>query len=650
LWQSTQPLTLFVIPLLAGALGWLQVNGELRRDQWAFLVHRPATRGTIFWGKALAGLGLYALAAVLPYVGFALWMRAPGHVPAPFDWRLVWPGIATLSLGVVFYFAGMLTRIRAKPWLGSRALALPACVVGMLAMLSAEHWWSVLLVALVYAIAMLAARGSFQTTGRFKGQSRWVQVALSSTLLAGLLVVTVLSVSLALGAWTIIFPQPVKTRTTRSYQVTEKGRVLVSEMTYGPTDAVQNSIRDLNGRVLLRNSDSREFYKRNRVLNTVYLPVRETTAPSPITNAFDRYFAWRSSFYYDPTEVLWYFDRVRGHLVGYSLQTRDVAGYIGANGFQGDVSQVQPFEETLVPTQPEEMGESFLHFPHSIYWIDTETRRVRPLFTSSRRIIGVKQVGGYDRNFLPKKNCIAVWTDDNVLHMLSPQGQELWMRPLKISREGYTQVQLAQTSSADRFWIWMQSFSKNRVQPQTLIEVDARGQTLKQQTLPLFPAEENVSNGAQNAFLMALPPAFSATYMALGARSGQSLTQILDGLTIGHSPEARQTSAVCLMSGLLASALCAVLSWRRASRYAFKSSTRLWWTTGVLALGPLGYLLMRSLLDWPALEKCSSCGKLRVVDRELCEHCNSPFAPPLLDGTEIIENAVPEMPALRLAS
>ena len=43
--------------LFGAVLGWLQIHNERRPDLWAFLLHRPVTRTTIFLGKALAGLG-----------------------------------------------------------------------------------------------------------------------------------------------------------------------------------------------------------------------------------------------------------------------------------------------------------------------------------------------------------------------------------------------------------------------------------------------------------------------------------------------------------------------------------------------------------------------------------------------------------------
>jgi ribosomal protein L32 len=52
---------------------------------------------------------------------------------------------------------------------------------------------------------------------------------------------------------------------------------------------------------------------------------------------------------------------------------------------------------------------------------------------------------------------------------------------------------------------------------------------------------------------------------------------------------------------------------------------------------------MIALLDWPALEKCSSCGKLRIVSHENCQHCGVAFSAPPHDGTEIYDNATPRV-------
>lgn len=103
-------------PLLGAALGLGQILPELRRDLWAFLIHRPATRGQLWAGKTLAGLTLYALATMLPLLGAGVWAATPGHLAAPFDARLLLPGVASILTGIACFFAGQLTALRPARW------------------------------------------------------------------------------------------------------------------------------------------------------------------------------------------------------------------------------------------------------------------------------------------------------------------------------------------------------------------------------------------------------------------------------------------------------------------------------------------------------------------------------------------------------
>ncbi len=95
-------------PIVGLLLGLMQIIPELRRDQWAFLMHRPVPRATIFWGKVSAGLLLFLLAMGLPFLGAVLWLATPGRMAAPFDWRLALSGTVDILTGIVFYFAGAL--------------------------------------------------------------------------------------------------------------------------------------------------------------------------------------------------------------------------------------------------------------------------------------------------------------------------------------------------------------------------------------------------------------------------------------------------------------------------------------------------------------------------------------------------------------
>ena len=131
--------------IFGALLGWFQIHHERSRDLWAFLVHRPATRTQIFFGKILAGLMLYLLVAVLPLTGYLLWALAPGHVAAPFEWAMLRPVAVFSILGMVYYFAGMLTGLRQARWYASRALGFGvAAIVSLAITYYTPHFWQAL--------------------------------------------------------------------------------------------------------------------------------------------------------------------------------------------------------------------------------------------------------------------------------------------------------------------------------------------------------------------------------------------------------------------------------------------------------------------------------------------------------------------------
>src|SRR5205085_11539237 len=99
--------TCFFCAIFGAILGWMQIFHERHRDLQAFLLHRPVTRTQIFLGKSLAGLALYLLTTSVPLLCMVAWVRFPGHLATPFEWRMAIPSVGYCLAGTVFYFAGM---------------------------------------------------------------------------------------------------------------------------------------------------------------------------------------------------------------------------------------------------------------------------------------------------------------------------------------------------------------------------------------------------------------------------------------------------------------------------------------------------------------------------------------------------------------
>src|ERR1035441_2904385 len=178
--------TTFFCGLFGAAVGWLQTRNEAHRDLWAFLIHRPITRTGIFWGKTVAGLGLYLFGAGLPLVVLVAVVRTPGHVAAPFEWAMLGPVVSISLTGGAYFFAGVLTGLRQARWYGSRGLGLGLAIAGSASVFAAmEFWQSLALIALVVLILATAVWGSYQSGGFYRGQAVTGRLALIAAMTAG---------------------------------------------------------------------------------------------------------------------------------------------------------------------------------------------------------------------------------------------------------------------------------------------------------------------------------------------------------------------------------------------------------------------------------------------------------------------------------
>ncbi|HEX5470845.1 MAG TPA: hypothetical protein VFW73_03110, partial [Lacipirellulaceae bacterium] len=77
-----------VVGGLAIALGLRQTAWELGQGTYFFLLHRPLPRARIFGLKLLVGGTIAITFGALSILIYALWAAQPGHIPAPFDWRM----------------------------------------------------------------------------------------------------------------------------------------------------------------------------------------------------------------------------------------------------------------------------------------------------------------------------------------------------------------------------------------------------------------------------------------------------------------------------------------------------------------------------------------------------------------------------------
>jgi hypothetical protein len=639
------PATMLFIPLFATALGLLQVGTELRRDQWAFLMHRPVSRSVIFGGKAIAGLSLYLLATSLPVLLLALWVQLPGSVPAPFDWRLLLGPLANVLAGISFYFAGMLTAIRPARWYGSRVLGFGGAIACLVLVNVVEEFWQAMLAILILgALLGLAAWGSFLTTGTYERQPRPAKVALGLALYLGIVV--------AVGGVTFFVVDTVATRQrSRSfdddfyemqYGITPKGQLIKYKQ---QADGSPANVTDLQGRPVILAKDKTE-----RVLLQTSLDLATGWSRSSNFRSADRYVTSLYTLYQSQTKQLCYWIQNQRRLVLYSKLSNRKIGSLGPGGFVPVASgEAPPFEEDLLDLANVnlESRDNVLSFRHSVYLFNIGERRVKKVF-ETRYPQGVKATSLAYGNFLPARSNIAV-TVNGTVHVLSLTGQMLGAFPLERQDFENFGLSVSVTPDSKRIFLWYTPY-KNRAGGKPaqawVSEFSPKGTLVAKTWLPDLKQPERKFDRTTFWYEVAAPAIETpAVLMAIG----YGVTNYFyrkDPISVGQ--DSLNEVRMYFIYTIIVSLLCVPVAYFVARRAGLNRSAMVGWMVTTLLLGLSGLLLLLALREWPTLLSCPQCRKKRSIERDLCEHCGAAFPAPPQDETAIFEERMSETDLGRL--
>lgn len=614
--------------IFGAILGWFQIHNERQRDLWAFLIHRPATRTEIFIGKIIAGLVLYALVAGLPLVCFIGWVLVPGHVAAPFEWAMLRPVVVHFLAGIVYYFAGMLTGLRQARWYASRALGLGVAVLVSMVVVSALHFWQALAIILIGGgILATGVWGGFHSNGYYRGQPAPGKLALIAALTAGCALVVGFAASLLIFG---VLPRSHEPQ-SQHYQMTKDGTIYkITQQTGKPAE-----IADLEGKPLVDPKTGRapewaDFSRRFCTPIQINPNFRTRAYYGRWFNRTGNLFAfWRAT-----PDTLWYYWSRYGRLVGYDKTSRRFIGSLGPDGFARDLSGAGDRSDSKLNFY-EAVNGRIINDAQTVYEPDLEHRMIKALFTAtnesceaallatnaSRTTIGaVREVSlnGYDWD------CTIVVTRCFV-RLLAPDGKVVWQAAYQPAYPDYNLVQVACLEPTNQFalWIgpsnWAQEKAGGKL-PTHVTWLDRDGNVLKNAELPELSYHPREYSREQKLISMSLPSALMVIFPLV---TGEPWPAAIPWVLVRFS--------------LMAALVCIPVGWWLGRRYSLSLPARLGWTAFHLIFGIPGLLAFLSVQEWPAREACPNCKKLRVVDREKCEHCGANFAPPETNGTEVFE-------------
>lgn len=626
--------TSFGCSLVGAAIGTLQILPELRRDQWASLLHRPVTRSAIFFGKVAAGLILYFSATTLPFLASVAYVAMPVQFAAPLVPGLLLPGLSDLFLGMVFYFLALLLCLHRGRWMGSRgAIILSVLPVFVLHLTSG---WPFLLPVGASLVLLLAAWGAMLANGcSMRDRPPIARIACVAVLFTGGYAALLLA-----GALVQLLPHKEKpsSATSIEFRIALDGRIFLSKQ---KGDGSEMTLTDMEGKPVtdeqyVGNNSGRMFchplplawhLKKDLGLQNSILR-RMPRQTMNYVRIVERDFECKES---------WYFLVGRNYFVGYDKLSRRCVGICDKEGFRSVGTAAVPF--------PEEMTTSMWGFPRNqLYWsgtqlysIDFAERSLKPVFNAEDDVIyGALNVApAWD-----KEGFIAAALENEV-RIFDSRGTPLFSIPYRHDTAIWGQLSIATNAAMDRIYLqygpnfeWRHPDPSVIKQPVFLDVIDLQGVVLNSYSHPSDRFSTTPPNGLQQFFIRTSPPVpalvgtiFSRVFPQEAPRFVSSSYPKPSWVVVpGELP---------ILFGV--SLVLAVLAWFQASRAGFSAKHAWHWSLFVFFMGLPAFITFRLAANWPTRVPCPQCGRKRPVENRDCPVCHNTWPPPPLNGSEIVD-------------
>jgi len=616
---------LFLMAPIAGlALGIAQFVFECRPDNWAFVVHRPISRGAIFAGKAIAGLSLLFTALLLPIVLSAIVANRSGHTPMPFNWRMMLPGLATSISAAGWYFAGILLTLHRARWYGSRVLPIGMAFLGSAWVVLVPDLWLALLGVMLMIPCLAAAAWGVFSNGDAAPRTLVTRLGLAAS--SG---VSSLFLFLLVGQ---VAAQIDLVSVEKFFQIEKTGRFVVVNLRQDSTGA-SRTVTDLDGHPLPEYANlDQDPEARDRWTNRMAPLIEDSWIDWPMSVGVTGYRAL-SSFMCRldgafpktscPQISAWYnIDRRIIQL--YSKATRHPAGTIGPDGFSpaGSVAKGEFPGKPLNISQQNRVHT--LAFPSAVYWMDLDQQRIHKIFSASADD-PVLSAADFD---IPGSPLRAAIMTQSRLHIIDPTGKS----PLQFSgrldfdHTLFSGAGIINVPGTGRILanIWWER-DEDKTFPS--FEFTPDGTLVKMTEIPL-PQPMLFNHSVSRATLMgiATPLISVPLYRPLRFERNFHFHRMM-------GPDWNYFLTCMVVSAILSALVTLIL----ARRFGFSLRRAIAWTFTACILGPAVIIIFLTLNDFPVWLRCASCHRLRIADELLCKHCGSLHAPPELDGREIFE-------------
>jgi MFS family permease len=611
LWATTW------IPALVGlALGLLQTMPEQRPDLWAFLVHRPLDRSTLFLSKVVSGLLIIGAVLIVPTAVAILWCATPGHVPAPFHGTMVLPAIADLLCGSVYYFAGLLIGSREARWFGSRLVPLgwPICL-SVAAHGVSEFWQAALLAILGAGIGFVAAWGAFCAAPSIKPQTIRSTLAQGVVLVAG----TTLIAIVILVAASAVFPR--RPATWEYYAVDRDG--IIYRVKKEESRVVELSDRAGHALPAERvNAINRGSLTLGIVWNS---QIARKLPPGPNYRSAYRVL-WTLNGHNSAS--IWHYSVPWRLLLEYDPLTNRLVGGLGPNGyFSYSTEQQKP--HTLPPGFPEPCDTGWAQYVDNDFLVFQQGNKLFRADLKSLQLREVLRLGVDERLVATGHAAVgyAAVTNRRLIYFgdfdPSKQGHvSLPLEPRERPRPGWYLLPLTSSDVETPREFFVAEFPDISFSGEVFVtRFDKAGKVQEKFRLP--EVQDYIAEvGEVRGVLIGSAP--------FGPAAMRYLRQ-------QFPPSFRDPTPIRLgvATSIILSVLSVLVMFLTRRQYGMGVATTVLWCLVALAMGAWAFVLRSFMGSKPVREPCPACGASRVVLRRNCEHCGAGWPSPTLRGTEI---------------
>ncbi len=677
-YRSTTPMVTALIGLLLGVLARLPRESA----QWAYLMHRPISRGWMFVGRVLAGLILYGIAAGVPAAFVLIYARFSWGIP--YHWHMMLPTMVDVCCGFVYYIAGMLAADR-RAFIVWRVLpVIPAIICSVLVVI--VPWFSAAMgiVLVLGCVLGLAALGAQLSDGYSLRVPAYARVPMLVVLFAGLSALVGLAGQSVVGIAGAIaddqwsahdLPRIVRLKSRTEFQFLPDGTVGRRRLLFTATAPANDNGTESRNRIYLpadsetpvnpqptldRLKDfSRQmgilWHERQRPDYRFFDISYNVDNDSAKTRSLDESGKPILTAKGTPDSDVWFGIPAAGIFLGYRESTHQYVGSIGVNGFAPPGQSPEPFSQAYWP------GEAF--GPKGIYGVNIKDRSVKlvtPLPSGAKVTAGTWLTPNPSSAKRLYYHVVAI--EDRLLLFKSDRsGMEELVTTIMLDEGDWRYMQLVcyttpqgdvekwglsygEASSSD--WITSNDTVPYLIKPTAFDFFDPQGKRISHMPVPpgpvIDPVPATLSEPATAALIRHEYHVACGITDALADLPLVWLMKAVSGRWNGYYDYTAALrmdftndphDAYYAAAAVFTLAVCAVVAFFVTRRYHVRFG--IVWVVATVVFGPTVLLLLVLTHTLPRREPCPKCGRLRFAAEATCGHCGAEFMPPPADPAAI---------------